>query len=216
MTPTSPFHLPWPIALVLALITLPELVLTAADKGLIGSAGWRYVALSNGAFWAGILEDWHPNYPGQSFAMFFSYSFLHAGLGHLLGNAAGLIWLGPLVARHLRVRAVLLLYGACVLGGGLAFGALTQSTAPMVGASGAIFGLAGAALMLACLDRPDKALHWGIGGTLALVVLNAVIWWLQGGQLAWETHLGGFVVGAALAWALPKRADHAVSSPASV
>lgn len=217
MTSPSPLRLPWPLWAILVAIILPELVLMAADAGLIGSSRWRYSALSYGAFWAGILGDWRPNYTGQSFAMFFSYSFLHAGISHLAGNAAALVWLGPMVARQLRPWAIFVLYGASVLGGALAFGAMSTSASPMVGASGAVFGLAGAALVLACLDRPDKAWRWGLGGTGLLVALNALIWWIQDGQLAWETHLGGFVVGAALAWALPKRGSYSTaSSPANV
>jgi membrane associated rhomboid family serine protease len=30
------------------------------------------------------------------------------------------------------------------------------------------------------------------------VALNAATWVLQGGHLAWETHLGGFLAGAGL------------------
>jgi membrane associated rhomboid family serine protease len=32
-------------------------------------------------------------------------------------------------------------------------------------------------------------------GLVALLAINAVAWALQGGQLAWETHLGGLLVG---------------------
>ena len=28
-----------------------------------------------------------------------------------------------------------------------------------------------------------------------LVALNAVMWWSLNGQLAWQTHLGGFITG---------------------
>jgi membrane associated rhomboid family serine protease len=32
--------------------------------------------------------------------------------------------------------------------------------------------------------------------------LNRVLWWAMKGQLAWQTHLGGFLAGAAAAWVL--------------
>ena len=44
-----------------------------------------------------------------------------------------------------------------------------------------------------------------VGIILMLVGLNAATWVLQGGRLAWETHLGGFLAGLALtlAWRGP-------------
>ena len=38
-----------------------------------------------------------------------------------------------------------------------------------------------------------RALIW-------LVALNVILWLATGGQLAWQTHLGGFLAGAVLAW----------------
>lgn len=197
-----------PVIVLVVLIVLPELVLMAADAGWIGSRRWRHQAYTYGAFWAGILSDgWTPNYTAQPFVMFFSYSFLHAGFGHLFGNVVALAWLGGIAADRLRPWQLVGLYAGSTLGGALAFAALSSSISPMVGASGAIFGLAGAWLIWAWQDQPNRAHAWRFAGQMVLlvIVLNAAIWWLQDGQLAWETHMGGFVVGAALAWALPRR-----------
>lgn len=201
----------WPprgVVLVLAvLITLPELVLQGADAGWWGSRLWRAQAYTYGGFWAGLLGDWQANYLIQPFAMFFSYSFLHTGLSHLAGNLGVLLWLGHIAGLNLRPPHVLGLYAGAVLGGALAYAALSTSYAPMVGASGAIFGLAGAWVVWIWQDQPDTRAAWITAARMvALVVgLNVVTWVLQDGQLAWETHLGGFVVGAALAWALPRQ-----------
>ena len=206
--PSHPPLIARPVLVLLALIVLPELVLMAADAGLIGSRRWRFQAYSYGAFWAGILADsWTPNYAAQPFAMFFTYSFLHAGAGHLIGNAVALAWLGSIALERLTPLRFLGLYAGATLGGALAFAALSASTSPMVGASGAIFGLAGAWLVWAWQDQPDSHRAWRFAGQMLglVILLNAVIWWLQDGQLAWETHLGGFATGAALAWSLPRR-----------
>ena len=80
---------PWrwlPVLLSLVAFALPELVLSGADRGLWGSAAWRPMAYQDGAFWAGLLRDWQPNYAIQPASMFLTYAFLHAGPGHLLGN----------------------------------------------------------------------------------------------------------------------------------
>ena len=75
--------------------------------------------------------------------MFISYSFLHAGLGHLIGNMLALAFLGQRAVERVGRGGFALLYVASMLGGGLAFGLLAHTAAPMIGASGAVFGLAG-------------------------------------------------------------------------
>jgi membrane associated rhomboid family serine protease len=176
-------------------------MLLGADWGLWGSARWRPLAYTQGAFWAGLLYGWTPNYPLQPVAMFFSYAWLHAGPGHLAGNLAALLWLGPQVVARRGNGGLLLFWCLSVLGGGAAFGLLTSSPAPMVGASGALFGLA-ADWLVAEVRRENR---WGARLLRALVLfallllLNVAAWFLQGGQLAWETHLGGFLAGLALA-----------------
>jgi membrane associated rhomboid family serine protease len=126
---------------------------------------------------------------------------LHAGPGHLAGNVAALFWLGPQVVARRGNGGFLLVWFAAILGGGAAFGLLTSSPAPMVGASGALFGLA-AVVLVAEVQRDDRRrsqILRGLGLGCLLLVLNLVVWVLQGGQLAWETHLGGFLAGLAVA-----------------
>jgi membrane associated rhomboid family serine protease len=196
---------PTPAVLALGLACCGvEAVLQAADHGLIGSARWRPLAYQNGAFWAGLLRDWHPNFPGQPVAMFFTYCWLHGGLGHLLGNMAALLALGAVVTDRVAQRDFLLLWLFSALGGAAAFGLLSTSPQPMVGASGALFGLAGAwkAWDWQEARREGRAL-WPILLWLAgIAALNGVLWVLQGGLLAWETHLGGFAVG--WTWAMAR------------
>lgn len=188
----------WGVALLCA---VPELVLTGADWGLWGSARWRPLAYQNGAFWAGLLYGWRPNYAWQSATMFASYGWLHAGPGHLAGNLLALAWLGPPVLTRIGARGFLLLWAAGLLGGAAAFGLLTSSPAPMVGASGALFGLAGAWSVndLRRLQGTTPRLLRGLLLLALFAALNAATWVLQNGHLAWETHIGGMVVGAVFA-----------------
>jgi membrane associated rhomboid family serine protease len=188
----------WGIALLCA---VPELVLTGADWGLWGTARWRPYAYQNGAFWAGLLHGWRPNYTAQPVVMFASYGWLHAGLGHLGGNLLVLIWLGPKMQARFGTWGFAALWGVGLLGGAAGFALLTASPSPMVGASGALFGLFGAWLVEDVRHVPGlraKAVRalLLLGGILAL---NAATWALQDGHLAWETHLGGLVAGLAFA-----------------
>ena len=185
------------IGILLALITIPELVVSAADQGLIGSPRWRALSVQYGAFWPGLLDNWQPNYAAQPWAMFLSYSFLHGGLVHLIGNAAMLIWIGPLVIRRLGVSGFLWVWVLSALAGAAAFALLTKGTTPMVGASGSVFGLSGAAVALQYI-LPRRYLT-AIGVSLGLVALNVMSLIIENGFLAWQPHLGGYICGAAVA-----------------
>lgn len=200
---TSPPGLPWVLWAVVLSLALPELALMGAERGLWGSASWRSLALQYGGFWAGLLHGWQPNFAGQPVTMFATYALLHAGGTHLLGNLLGILFLGPQAVTRLGSRGFLLLYAGAALGGSAAFGLLATSASPMVGASGAIFGLAGAATLW---DWQRRRAPWRSAGIVAgLVLFNLVTLVTTGGQLAWQTHLGGFVAGAALALWLGRR-----------
>ncbi len=207
-------HAPVLLALVLA-CAIPEAVLQGADLGLWGTARWRPLAYANGAFWAGLLRGWTPNFALQPGTMFATYGFLHAGAMHMIVNMITLVALGlPIIAR-IGQRRFLLLYAGALIGGGLGFALLTASPRPMVGASGALFGLVGAWVAWGMIDawrasRGALARLRVLGRDLLwpaaiLALLNLGMLWVSGGLLAWETHLGGFVAGALLAPALPAR-----------
>ncbi len=185
------------LALLIIANVLIELLLEAADYGLVGSGRWRSLAYQYGAFWAGLLHDWQPNYAAQPYVMFVSYAFLHAGFSHMATNMLALWTLGVLVVRQMGPRAFALIYFAAMLGGGAGFGLLSHSPQPMVGASGAIFGLIGAWQYLDWHQRrrtglPVKPL---LRSLFVFLLLNVALWAVMQGQLAWETHLGGFAAG---------------------
>lgn len=174
-----------------------ELILIAADYGLIGTPRWRGLAYQNGAFWAGLLYNWRPNYDAQPWLMFVTYAFLHSGFGHLLGNMLSLFFLGHIAQDRVGQRGLAALFAISSIGGAVAFAALSSSPQPMVGASGALFGLAGAWQYWEWVDRRRAGRRtWPVWRmVLGLVLLNVVLWVWRDGLLAWETHLGGFIAG---------------------
>lgn len=181
---------------LLALISLCagiELLLSAADLGIIGSPRLRALWLDNGAFWSGLLQDWQPNYTAQPWLMFCTYGFLHVGPTHLIGNMLTLAWLGPALQDRLGRRRFCLLWLAATAGGGFCFTLLSTSPAPMVGASGAIFGLLGALVALDYLDNGDMVNV--VSMTALLILMNGLMFLVENGSLAWETHLGGYLAG---------------------
>ncbi|MEZ5776823.1 MAG: rhomboid family intramembrane serine protease [Paracoccaceae bacterium] len=180
-----------------ALSALPELVLAGADLGLWGHPDWRGIAIEYGGFWSGLLGNWRPNFAAQPWTMFLSYGFLHAGFWHLALNLLTLLSLGPPLVRRMGALRFIVLYLAAQVGGGLAFAAVSSAAIPMIGASGALFGLAGAWLALDYNRRLDlRQPIWPvIRVCLWLIALNLIMWWALARLLAWETHLGGFLAG---------------------
>jgi membrane associated rhomboid family serine protease len=186
---------------LVALTCVPEIMLTLGESGLLGFERLRGVFLMHGAFWNGLLNGWEPVYPGQSVAMFFTHAALHGSLLHLLGNMVAVLALGGIVVARIGQKGFLLLYAVSAFAGGVGFALLSQSETPMVGASGAVFGLIGAWKFWEWqlrhhLGSPMRPLWRSLVG---LAVLNIVLWLLMSGMLAWEAHLGGFVGGVLFA-----------------
>lgn len=185
---------------LIAVIVAIELCLQAADYGLWGSTRLRTTVYEYGAFWPGLLGNWRPNFWGQPVTMFATYPFLHSGLGHLVGNVIMLGFLGQRVSDEVgQLRLAFALFIAA-LGAGIGYAALSHGIQPMVGISGAIFGLFG--IMAIWQFKTDQFVRSAIrflGVSVGLTVFNLLIYWWVSGYLAWQTHLFGFLFGAAIA-----------------
>lgn len=188
----------------------------AADAGLVFDKRLRLRAYEYAGFWAGLLQGWQANYTAQPYTMFLTYAFLHAGPVHLLINMITLWSLGRVVQHRVDTGGLALLYLGATLGGAGGYALLGTHLAPMVGASGALFGLAGGLLAWNYVDRYsfDQGLWPVARAAVLLIVMNLVMWWAMKGQLAWETHLGGFAAGWVLALLIDPRGRPEDSDPA--
>ncbi len=192
-------RVPGALWLLVGAMAAVELVLSAADRGIL-PGDLRWWALLHGAFWRQLLEGVPPVYPGQGTVMFLSHAFLHGGFFHLVMNGVVLLALGKLVAQQAGSAAMLLLFAVSAIGGGIGFALLGQGEAPMVGASGAVFGF------LALWQYWEAQARRARGLTLqpvfatvaALAAANVALAVLLEGALAWQAHLGGFVAGLVL------------------
>jgi membrane associated rhomboid family serine protease len=125
-------------------------------------------------------------------------AFIHASPIHLLFNMLMLWWFGSALEGLLgRVRFLGVVL-VSILGG--AAGALlaTQANELTVGASGAVFGILGAGVVL----ERRQIMVFG-GGALAVVVLNLMLTFLIPG-ISIGGHLGGLAGGAAATLALSR------------
>ncbi len=124
----------------------------------------------------------------------FTAAFLHAGILHIAFNMYALYLFGPFVERSLGTARFVVAYVTMAVASSVFVYWLTEPQVATIGASGAVFGLFGLALVLLIRTRQD------VRGLLVLLAINAFIS-LQG-NISWQGHLGGFVTGTLLGLAL--------------
>ncbi|WP_353826914.1 rhomboid family intramembrane serine protease [Agromyces litoreus] len=118
--------------------------------------------------------------------------FVHstALIFHVLLNMYTLWIFGQLLENVLGRWRFLALYLISGLAGSVAVLWLSDPRTGVVGASGAIFGLMGAFLVI------QRRLGGNATQLLVLVGINLVIGFVPGFNIAWQAHLGGLVAGA--------------------
>ncbi len=132
---------------------------------------------------------------------FITSAFLHQpGFPlHILFNMYLLYQIGPFLERQLGQVRFASLYLVCAIGGSVGYLLLADPTvetswySTVIGASGAVFGLFGALLIV------NRRLGLDSRGILVLVAVNAVIGFLPGLNIAWQAHLGGLLTGVLVA-----------------
>jgi len=167
------------------LMGLSVLAYLAGGGGLFGGGG---SGVYNGGFLSGPAVD-----VGHEYWRLITYGFLHAGLLHIGFNMYILYFLGSMLEPSLGKVRFLGLYFASLLGG--AFGALLlDPDKATVGASGAVFGLMGAAFVLQRARGMDP-MQSGIG---PLILINLALGFIIP-NVSVGGHLGGLMAGCAAA-----------------
>ena len=195
----------WPVLIVPA-ICIPIFILQM----------FGYVPLERYAFSAKAISDGY-------FDTALTSMFMHGGLYHIWGNMSAYLSLAPLVIARFGKgwKAVIpfhVFYLLCGLAGDAFFYALhSKSDVPMVGASGAIYGVMAAMFRLdvfsdrlwPVFSRRTLSALWTLLYTNIIVILifggPAVLFQILDGQtvnlsipVAWEAHIGGFFAGFVL------------------
>lgn len=154
-----------------------------------------------------------------------TYSFLHGGYGHLIVNSIWLMAFGAIVARRVGARTFLVFWALSAICSAAFYWAFNQdSFIPVIGASGVVSALMGAAARFAFpkdgrFNRvnahllPRNSLQSAL--TNRTVLTYVAVWFgvnalaavgfaagaEDGARIAWEAHVGGFLFGF-LAFAL--------------
>ena len=208
----------------IVMVSIAALVIVHATRSVLPVADDHFVILYF-AFIPGRLSDVGANLPGGILAGYTSmitHAFLHADWLHLTLNGAWLLAFGALIARRCRPVAFLALFALSAAAGALTFFSVNANAmVPLVGASGAVSGMMGAAFRLIFSARHfggfatlrehpnaiprmplrvalvDSSTMTGVGIWLAvnLIFGLGLVDLFQGGDIAWEAHVGGFLFG---------------------
>lgn len=145
-----------------------------------------------------------------------SYQFLHGSWWHLISNMLFLWVFADNIEDAYGHVAFALLYLTCGVIAALVHVLVVPfSGVPLVGASGAVSGVLGAYLVLFPKARVWILLFlrlplrigalWVLGGWFGLQLFS---WWMSRNSesdIAWGAHVGGFVAGAAITYAIRRR-----------
>lgn len=188
-----------------------ELVIQFGATDPVNGSRFRFQVMTNFGFMDRNFDAWlagaEPNGIGWTFL---SYLFVHAAPLHLAINGALFLFVAPFLCRHIGGFRLVVLFFACGLAGAFAFGITNDISGPMVGGSAAIMGM----LWAVKFWEFKWILRSGDGWTrytlsiVFLLALNAMMYWLSGGGVATEAHLGGALAGIAMAPILSWQPPH--------
>jgi membrane associated rhomboid family serine protease len=219
-----PIHDDTPLKVIrFQLVTIALIVLNVGAFLLTGAFGSEeaLMAVAGGfgvvpAEFFGIVEPLIGYDPVSEPLTLITYQFLHAGWLHLVSNMLFLWVFGDNVEDAFGHLAFGLFYLVCGVAGALVHIAISPgSLSPLVGASGAVSGVLGAYWLLYPKARvlvifnffiPVRlSAMWILGAWFALQVVS--VYWNSGSDVgvAFWAHIGGFLAGLALTWALRGR-----------
>lgn len=146
--------------------------------------------VTNALLYAGVYSD--PAYGAFQPWRMITAVFLHSQgfIFHILLNMYTLWIFGRILETMLGHWRFLALYLISGFAGSLGVLFLADPRTAVVGASGAIFGLLGAFLVI------QRRMGADTRGLMVLLAINLVIGFIPGVNIAWQAHLGGLVGGA--------------------
>ena len=160
----------------------------------------RALVMVWGGFWPVLLDGQSVGvFPGQPIAMFATYGFLHGGIAHLGMNMLSLLALAPELGRMIGSGRMAVVYAVTQVAAAAVYAVMSPPSGPMVGASGAIFGLAGALVAVAFVRSRKRGLPMGpLARSVAVLIGLNVALTLAMPAIAWQAHLGGALAGVIL------------------
>lgn len=175
---------------------IQRLALTPSGACWTADGGGYYPGVAEAQCSAAGQVEWVSGVSDGAYWQLVTSMFAHVEIWHIAFNMFALYALGPqleLVLGRVRFLALYLLSG--LAGSALVYW-LSDEASATLGASGAIFGLMGALLVVA----------FKVGGNVQSILtwigINVVITVVGSSFISWQGHLGGFLGGLAIAGAL--------------
>jgi membrane associated rhomboid family serine protease len=167
-----------PTPVVIAIIAVNVVCFVASGFG-------KYSVINRLGMWPARVHYQHEDY------RLITSMFLHLDVLHIAFNMFTLLIVGPAVEVMLGRSRFTALYLLAGLGGNVCTYLIAPAANLSAGASGAIFGVMTAYVVLALRQRKPVA------PVVALIVINLVLGF--SGNVEWQAHVGGLVTGAVLA-----------------
>jgi membrane associated rhomboid family serine protease len=180
-----------------------------------GQSGMFFPRIHSEAVCSTVSGHWVPGVADGAYWQLLTSAFTHVALMHIAFNMLALYILGPQLELAVGRARFLALYLISALAGSAAVYWLAPAYQSTVGASGAVFGLMGALLVVALTVRAD------VQGILMWIGINFLLTVSVSG-ISWQGHVGGFVGGTLIAAALalaprgPRRTTYQVGGMAVV
>jgi membrane associated rhomboid family serine protease len=182
------------VTLALLGLNVVVFVLVQASGGRTGELIRQLWLLPREACWDASADGMRclavaPGVADGAYWQLLTSAFTHVQLWHIGFNLLAIYVLGPQLELLLGRGRYLTLYLFSALAGSVSVYWLAPEQSLTLGASGAVFGLMAALLIVAVRVRGD------VQGLLTLVAINVVITVLGSSFISWQGHLGGFVGG---------------------
>jgi len=136
---------------------------------------------------------------GEDLTALVTHAFLHGGWGHLVMNVIALFALGTFCWKRMGSVNFFGFFAITAAAGAITFALIRPGeTGPLVGASGAIFGLLAAFKYIQFAHIAERGVDVRRDAVLFLAqitLLNFILGLATGGMMAWEAHFGGLAIG---------------------
>ena len=207
---------PWPVLFLIGVLAACYAAFVLAPAWLQNEILYRYAFIPADYSQAALAGSGHPSGVLGLALPFVTYIFLHGSLSHLAINCIWMLPFGAVIARRYHALLFFVFFLVCgVAGAALHLAFNWGSQLAVIGASGAISGLMGAAFRM--IGPPFLGEQVGFAPLAPVLSPRILLWsavWIginilagvtglgagtEVRLIAWQAHLGGYFAGLLLA-----------------
>jgi membrane associated rhomboid family serine protease len=176
--------------LTIIIVNLVLYLATAfSGEGLYQLGPYMQISADRFTYYLGLIPHYFTSRPWT----ILTSVFIHSSFGHIFGNMLTLYFFGNFLARMVGNTKFLLVYFIGGIAGNAVYLLLGQSFSLLIGASGAVYAIAGALVVM--FPKLPVRLYFIIPVPLWVLVLIFFVAWSFIPGVAWQAHMGGMAVG---------------------